>query len=71
MELADHDSVPPPAFVMLTVWAAGALPPIVKENVALLVESDSDGGGAVTVNFTEIVCGVAPEAVTLIDPLYV
>jgi hypothetical protein len=70
-ELADQDSVPPPAFETLTVCVAGALLPSVKENVALFVEIDRDGTGAPTVSLTEIVCGLAPVAVTLIAPLYV
>ena len=70
-ELANQDNEPPPAFDTLTVCVAGVLPPSVNENVALFVESDSDGAGAATVSLTEIVCGLAPVAVTLIAPLYV
>jgi hypothetical protein len=70
-ELADHDSGPPPVFEMLAVCVAGTVPPSVKENVALFVESDSERVGAATFSRTEIVCGVTPVAVTLIAPLYV
>jgi hypothetical protein len=72
LEAADQASEPAPAFVMFTVCEAGPLPPSVKEKLAWLAESDSEGcGAALTVSVTEIVCGlfIAPEAVTVTVPL--
>jgi hypothetical protein len=71
-DVADQVRVPPPAFIMLTACDAGVLPPKVKEKLAWLAESASEGCGAgLTVSTTEIVCGllVAPEALKVIAPL--
>src|ERR1039457_2274727 len=58
-EAADQARAPAPAFVMLTVCEAGVPPPSVKEKLAWLAESDSEGcGAALTVSVTEMVRGV-------------
>ncbi len=67
LSLTVHDRVPPPVLVILNVFAAGFVPPIVPEKVKfaglkpivpLLVDP-------VTVRATGTVLGVAPVAVTV------
>src|SRR5689334_10367056 len=64
---------PPPAFAIETLCAAGLVPPLVAENAAAWVDSESTGGAPVSVKVTEIVCGelVASEAATVMVSVYV
>jgi hypothetical protein len=71
--LADHVSVPPPAFVNETFCAAGLAPPAVPLKVSVAGVKAIAGPGGFTLSVTATVCGVlvAPGAVTVIVPLYV
>ena len=71
LSLTDQLMVPPPVFVMLSVWLAGFKAPCVPVKVKLVGFSPIVSGAAVTVRVTGTVCGVlvAPVALRVMMPL--
>src|SRR6185312_5913278 len=71
--LAIQLRAPPPVLAIETLWNAGLTPPLVAENAAAWVESESTGGAPVRIKITEIVCGelLAPKAAMVMVSLYV
>ena len=63
--------VPPPVLLILSVCAAGLLPPWIAENARLVGLAPMAGGtgAAVTVKETGIVTGVAPDALRVMVSL--
>jgi hypothetical protein len=53
LELADHARAPPPEFEIDIDCGAGVAPPVTYAKCAWLVESEIEGGGAVTVRVTD------------------
>ena len=67
LSLAVQLKVPPPVLLILTVWAAGLLPPCwaVKDKLVGLAPRAGGTGAAVTVKVTGTVTGVAPVALSV------
>ena len=71
LSLAVQLKVPPPVLLILTVWAAGLLPPCwaVKDKLVGLAPRAGGTGAAVTVKVTGTVAGLAPVALRVRVPL--